>query len=83
MYPLHTLDNSFIVKFRIVVEAIVNVSSIPADIALDDFSFNTGLCPDSSSCDFENGWCGYSQDPLGDFNWQLSDGSLSVKKCSL
>ncbi|XP_014680988.1 PREDICTED: MAM and LDL-receptor class A domain-containing protein 2-like [Priapulus caudatus] len=66
-------------KYMIVMEAVVNSSTVAADIALDDFKFNKGPCPESSSCDFENGWCEFTKDPAGNFDWQLADAATGAK----
>ncbi|XP_071500925.1 MAM and LDL-receptor class A domain-containing protein 1-like [Diadema antillarum] len=40
------------------------------DIALDDISFTPGECGTPSICDFENGDCGFTQDPSNGVQWQ-------------
>ncbi|XP_077978861.1 MAM and LDL-receptor class A domain-containing protein 1-like [Glandiceps talaboti] len=59
--------------FRILVEGTIGDGWL-GDLALDDIFFNTGLCPSSDTCDFENGLCGYSQDINDDFDWTLHQG---------
>ncbi|EDO47788.1 predicted protein [Nematostella vectensis] len=45
------------------------------DIAIDDVIVKDGACPPPASCDFENGWCSYSNDASGDdFDWELNKG---------
>ncbi|XP_035827621.1 MAM and LDL-receptor class A domain-containing protein 1-like [Aplysia californica] len=50
-------------------------SSYMGDIALDDFVFYNGRCPATSTCDFENDLCGFSQDLYDDFDWTRKAGS--------
>ena len=38
--------------------------------ALDDFAIVNGICSPPGDCDFENGFCGWTQEVLhDDFDW--------------
>lgn len=50
------------------------------DIALDDVTFNTGDCPQSTVCDFEDGLCGYTQDKSDQFDWTLHTGRTNSNR---
>ncbi|XP_077865040.1 MAM and LDL-receptor class A domain-containing protein 2-like [Saccoglossus kowalevskii] len=56
--------------FKIVIEGTVQ-EHWDGHIALDDVFFNIGECPTSHGCDFENSMCGFSLDPLNEFNWYI------------
>ncbi|XP_071956933.1 MAM and LDL-receptor class A domain-containing protein 1-like [Antedon mediterranea] len=59
--------------FYLVVQA-RRGASWQGDISVDDFWFNSGDCPATERCDFENGDCGYTQDSTDDFDWTLHSG---------
>ncbi|XP_066300039.1 MAM and LDL-receptor class A domain-containing protein 2-like [Branchiostoma lanceolatum] len=61
---------------QVVVEA-TRGQTWSGDIAVDDFSFNIGDCPATALCDFENDYCGYSQDQADDFDWTYQSGGTS------
>ena len=47
------------------------------DIGLDDVEIVDGACPAQGSCDFETGYCGYSNEvERDDFDWQLGRGTV-------
>ncbi|XP_054853157.1 apical endosomal glycoprotein [Eublepharis macularius] len=47
-------------------------------IALDDFHVKEGVCPESGSCDFELGTCGWSR-PHGDwYSWDWKEGATPL-----
>ncbi len=55
------------------------------DIAIDDIAHRFGVCEDAShisvSCDFEEEHiCGYTTDPLADFNWIRNKGKTESDK---
>ncbi len=55
------------------------------DIAIDDIAFKFGQCEDaayiSATCDFEEEHlCGYTTDPLADFNWIRNKGKTQSDK---
>ncbi|XP_033638977.1 MAM and LDL-receptor class A domain-containing protein 1-like [Asterias rubens] len=59
--------------WSVVFESVVG-SSYYGDIALDDISLDTKPCQDSTVCDFEIDWCGWTHDPTGDFEWKRDFG---------
>lgn len=58
---------------QLVFEGVAGVK-YDGDIALDDITFNQGDCPPSTTCDFEDGFCGYIQDRSDQFDWILNSG---------
>ncbi|XP_071486325.1 MAM and LDL-receptor class A domain-containing protein 1-like [Diadema antillarum] len=63
--------------YQIAVEATFG-GNYTGDIALDDTLISVaGLCNDSSEwdCDFENGWCQYTQAQDDNFDWVRQQGS--------
>ncbi|CAL4104409.1 unnamed protein product, partial [Meganyctiphanes norvegica] len=47
-------------------------------IAIDDFSFATGSCPEAGSCSFENAHtCTWYSNPNDQLQWRVTDGRLS------
>ncbi|XP_071956926.1 MAM and LDL-receptor class A domain-containing protein 2-like [Antedon mediterranea] len=62
--------------FQIVFEGIVG-SSYTGDIAVDDVKLLGYSCPDPSHCDFESGFCAWSNDVADDFDWIKGTGSTS------
>ena len=50
-------------------------SSYSSDIAVDDLSIIPGPCPSPGSCDFESGFCAYTNVQQGDqFDWERGSG---------
>ncbi|XP_035827620.1 MAM and LDL-receptor class A domain-containing protein 2-like [Aplysia californica] len=59
------------VSYQIVFEGTVN--GIASDMAIDDLSISDGPCPAPGSCDFENGFCLYSnREGTDDFDWDIN-----------
>lgn len=68
---------------KVVIEGVAG-SNYTGDIAIDDLSSNAGLCPPTSTCDFEGShadsgyYCGYTQDSTDQFDWQLHSGTTGT-----
>ncbi|XP_030849653.1 MAM and LDL-receptor class A domain-containing protein 2 [Strongylocentrotus purpuratus] len=61
-----TADNNYKIYF----EAISGGATSNADIAIDDIRFHGQPCPAEGACDFERGYCGWTNDYIGDdFDW--------------
>lgn len=58
---------------KVIIEGLAGIK-YDGDIAIDDLSANMGLCPPRTTCDFEEGLCGFSQDTSDQFNWALHSG---------
>jgi len=43
--------------------------------AFDDISLEEGVCPSFGSCDFEDGYCTWSNAQGADFAWELKSGA--------
>ena len=51
-----------------------------SDAAIDDIKIQKGPCPSKGSCDFENGYCGYTNIDDDKFDWIRHSGDTpSVK----
>ncbi|XP_025084906.1 MAM and LDL-receptor class A domain-containing protein 1-like [Pomacea canaliculata] len=65
-------------QFRILMQGI-STGGQQENIAVDDISFNTGVCP-LGSCSFEADMCSYSNVFTGDdFDWQRGSGGSSSR----
>lgn len=62
---------------KIIIEGIAG-TTYDGDIAIDDLSSNTGFCPPSTTCDFEEGWCGFAQDTSDQFDWSIHSGTTGT-----
>uniref|UniRef100_A0A8C4IGG5 MAM domain-containing protein n=1 Tax=Dicentrarchus labrax TaxID=13489 RepID=A0A8C4IGG5_DICLA len=58
---------------QVILEATVGGEA--GDIAIDDISLISGLCPTSDMCDFEEGSCDWKQHTTDDFDWVRQSGS--------
>ena len=66
-------------NYRFVIEGVCG-TSFYGDIAIDEISGNTGLCPASKTCDFENeDLCGFTNYTNAKFNWLRHKGSTATK----
>lgn len=64
----------FLLFSQVVLEG-VRGQNYQSDIAVDDVSIKPGACPQPGSCDFETGFCGYSNVQQGDqFDWDMGTG---------
>lgn len=59
---------------QLVFEAIRG-SSYSSDIAIDDFTIKQGPCPAPATCNFESGFCGYTNIGGDQFDWTRAKGS--------
>lgn len=57
------------VSFQVAFEGVVG-RSFTGDIAIDDITLRNGPCPSPGSCDFESGFCSWTNDHGNDqFDW--------------
>lgn len=53
------------------------------DIAIDDLKFvacNPNAAPPAINCTFDDGTCGWIQDPYDKFDWQRNNGSTASRR---
>ncbi|XP_053397191.1 sushi, von Willebrand factor type A, EGF and pentraxin domain-containing protein 1-like [Mercenaria mercenaria] len=60
--------------FKVVIEGIRGDGNT-GDIAVDDISMTKGTCSD---CDFDNGFCHWTQVDNDDFDWTLNEGQTQT-----
>ncbi|KAI8780792.1 MAM and LDL-receptor class A domain-containing protein 2, partial [Biomphalaria glabrata] len=62
-------------RFYIIFEGVVG-NGIYSDLAIDDISMKSGLCPGIGNCDFEGDICSWINTQTGDvFDWMRARGS--------
>lgn len=58
------------VDYRLSIRGYVG-NGYQGDIAIDDFNVSNGACPPNGACDFETGFCGWTQSTTDDFDWLI------------
>ena len=71
------MNNSSLPPSRLALQLVLEAvrgDSYTADIAVDDVTVTTGPCTVSYDCNFENGFCSWTQDGTDQFNWERLQG---------
>ena len=66
------------IDYALTIEGIVG-NGFQGDIAIDDITVSAGPCPPDPACDFQSGFCSWTQSKTDDFDWtRKKNGTLSA-----
>ena len=66
------------IDYVLTIEGVVG-NGYQGDIAIDDIAVSSGPCPPDPACDFQSGFCSWTQSKSDDFDWtRRKNGTVSV-----
>lgn len=66
-------------SYQIIFEAVVGSAQRLGSVFVDDIEIKFGTCPLPASCNFESGFCGYTNYRTDDFDWIILDGEFGLE----
>jgi hypothetical protein len=71
---------SSLYSFQLAFETLISTVDSMGYIMLDDIEIKFNQCDQPASCDFEDGFCGYSGLGDADFEWIILDGEYGIEQ---